>query len=238
MPENTIISFSEHKTYKYSRQVSSMSGEQEILYILSKTLKEVSKKATDSFSGLGIVVYNGLFDHKYRFNMRPSEQCPSDKYLGNPDTIEYLLDLSEKSNPSHDGFTFFEGPELKYIAQYFSPPIVKSVKANKEYGARYLTANFGARLKGVEAIGTISSRTSEYFIFHKLLEKSGIDCVKIMVSDEIEKYISAYERELLKNIEITCEIPPQLKQIVVCLILIHIFKTPFNPIPVKIPFAF
>lgn len=211
-----------------------MSGEQKILYDLSKTLKEISENAANSFSGLGIVIYNEIFDHdKYRFGMRPSEKCLQGKYLGNPDTIEYILELSEYSNPSHDGFTFFDGHELTHIAQYFAPPPVKTVKPNELYGSRFHTALFGTYLKGIDAIGTISAN-GDHFIFNKLLEQNGI---KIMGADEIKEYIEMYEGAM-KNINKTCEIPQKLKQLAMFLILTHIFKNPFDPHFVQARLAF
>lgn len=200
-----------------------MSGEQEILYELSKTLKQISEKAMEPFSGIGMIVYNDSFDYdEHCLGMKPSKKCPEGKYLGNPDTVKYLLEMSEPNSPLHDGFTLFNGPELTHISQWFSPPKVKTVKADERYGSRFHTALNGAYLKGVDAIGTASSEGA-YYLFHKLPEGNG---VKIMDIEEILKCVEVFEQKAREKLRIPFEVP-YLKQVAVLLILAHILKNPF-----------
>jgi|GEM_PF-1163359 len=206
-----------------------MSGEQKILYNLSKTLKHISENAiAGSFTGLGIVVCDETFNHgKYHSGMG-IEPCPKeDMYLGERKTADFLLELSDELNPSHDGFNFF-GDDLKltHISQYLGAPVVEGANIDKPYGAgsRFHTAWYGACLDGVKAIGTISSKGG-YFIFEKLLKENGID-IKVRGSEEIKNYLKAFE-SVCEKIEVTYK-SPIMKQIAMYLLLLHIFKNPFN----------
>ena len=71
--------------------------------------------------------------------------------------------MSSLSEPCHDGFQLVsQGWQLTHRNQYFAPPIDLTISADylqtKDIGARYLSALFGSKIRGVICIGIVSER--------------------------------------------------------------------------------
>lgn len=146
-----------------------MKYKKEVKESFSRTLEEISKKAGFSFSGIGLLLYEtGVFSGEYHSDLRPSFSRPKGIVLGKKETIETLLRISDKSNPLHDGFIFFnEKGEMTHVSQYFSPLVIgKRIIPNENYGTRYRAAQYGSLLEGVILTGTVNS-DHRYHIFHK-----------------------------------------------------------------------
>lgn len=130
------------------------------------TINLISKYAGNSFSGIGILLYDTIFFSKKHYSdLRPSIICPKGFFLGEKKLINYLLEISEIYNPLHDGFIFFnEMGQLTHISQYFAPLPNGKIIPNECYGTRYRTAQYGSLLKGVLLIGIVC-HDKNYFIF-------------------------------------------------------------------------
>lgn len=116
------------------------------------------------FSGIGLVVYNSLsFDRSSHSDLRPGYKAP-DYHVGNDQFYRFLAEISDYHNTFHDGFHMVdETGTLRYIAQYFVPPVVASLGPNQEHGVRLHSARCGSTLKGVIFIAVISSNFEVHF---------------------------------------------------------------------------
>lgn len=117
---------------------------------LRATLAEVCALAGVEFSGIGIIVH------------RPNAKLPIHPLrLHAPvpigDSIEHsLATIASNGSDLHDGFHLLTTDwRISAVAQYFSPPIPADPKINwnRRFGGRYLAAQFGSALPGVELSG-------------------------------------------------------------------------------------
>lgn len=136
--------------------------------LLKDIVSNASNNKITNFSGIGLVLYNSKsFSRKHRSDLRPSIKCPENIWINQRSTIDFLLNISKKSHPCHDGYHFFnEKGQLTYVAQYFWPPIVPEIKPNEQHGTRDLSAKYGSCIKGVIAIGIVHS-DHQTFYFEK-----------------------------------------------------------------------
>ncbi|WP_455809757.1 hypothetical protein [Pseudomonas koreensis] len=122
---------------------------------LNNLLSNIIDRASDDFSGIGLIVWNGrhvlpIFPMRTATGIRANET-----------TAENLTRISTLQSDFHDGFHVL-APDLALVkvAQYFSPPIVHGISINRDrgFGGRYLAALFGSVVSGVEftAIATPS----------------------------------------------------------------------------------
>jgi len=125
-----------------------------------RILKEIAKRKIKNFSGLGVVLYNSKFLSSIpRFDLRPSSTCPKGIFINKnkKKVVDFLLKISQNSHPWHDGYHFFsEKGKLTHISQYLAAPIIPTIIPNELYGARHLSANFGAHIKGIIGIGIVA----------------------------------------------------------------------------------
>jgi hypothetical protein len=123
------------------------------------TLKMVSESSDDSFSGIGLVLYEtGSLSEAFYAPLRPSFSCPNDLVLADDKTVNLLLEISRRSSPLHDGFVFSnQAGIITHLAQYFSPSPKREIPVNECYGARYHTAHYGSLLEGVILTGIVNS---------------------------------------------------------------------------------
>jgi hypothetical protein len=121
---------------------------------LRDTLEAVRVRAGDKFSGIGLIVSDApellpLFPIKVLENRMPDIEL-----------TDFLAEISTLASDYHDGFHVISSDwRVSRVAQYFSPPILKTVKINrsKRFGGRYLAALFGSALSPVKATGIASS---------------------------------------------------------------------------------
>lgn len=121
---------------------------------LREILHTVHALAGKNFSGIGIIISDAA-DRLPLFPIGPIER-PALK----SDLAHLLAEISVPSSEYHDGFHIVSSRwEPTRIAQYFSPPIVETVKIDrsKRFGGRYLAALFGSALIEVDATGIASS---------------------------------------------------------------------------------
>jgi len=147
-------------------QVTGNVENKRLIELLGETLKEVSARRGQTFTGMGMLVYrHGVFSHKNHSDLRPSLPCPEDVLLGTKQCTETLLSMSQAENRLHDGFVLFnDAGRMTHVSQYFSPPIAKSVVPNEGFGGRFRAAQYGSLLEGVIAIGIVEHE-GEYFLF-------------------------------------------------------------------------
>lgn len=134
----------------------------EVVYSL---LKCVCKNCTENFSGVGIVVYDeAVFDSNCHCDLRPNVECPHYNIVDGQIGC-YLADIADYHNELHDGFHMVDSHgDLTYVAQYFVPPIVKSLQPNLQHGVRLYSSICGSVLEGVICIGVVSSGREIYIL--------------------------------------------------------------------------
>jgi len=129
---------------------------------LLDVLNAVQKENKESFAGLGIVLASTI------------DELPLYPIHGNnlgtnvTSLLDTLVSVSQTGNMFHDGFHIISNQwEIVALSQFFSPPIPKEITVDhsKKFGARYLAALFGSKLKGVDLIG-IASPNFGIAIFH------------------------------------------------------------------------
>ncbi len=132
-------------------------GALEIAGNLKVLLLEVAEHAKSDFSGLGIIVWDGVISLPV-YPMR--DHAPDCTRFST--TREALSAISRESSAFHDGFHVVgEALQLQQAAVYFSPNLVHDlvIPAHaRTYGGRYLAAAFGSCLQGVRCTGVLSSR--------------------------------------------------------------------------------
>jgi len=120
---------------------------------LLEVLNAVRQKNKESFAGLGIVLTSSI-------EGLPLYPIHGKKLAPNVFTLlDTLVEISKLSNSFHDGFHVISNKwEVVALSQFFSPPIPQDIAVDhsKKFGARYLAALFGSRLKGVDMIGIAS----------------------------------------------------------------------------------
>lgn len=117
---------------------------------LRATLAEVCALAGADFSGIGIIVH------------RPDAKLPIHPLrlhapVPNGESIEHsLAAIASNESDLHDGFHLLTTDwRISAVAQYFSPPVPSNPQINwdRRFGGRYLAAQFGSALTGVELCG-------------------------------------------------------------------------------------
>ncbi len=122
---------------------------------LKALLHRVYSQADATFSGLGIIVWDGVSTIPI---------CPmrgeQPKGIHHNTTIEVVMNISHEGSPFHDGFHVVDvNLALVQVSVYFSPSISAQVETpakRKMYGGRYLAAAFGSCLEGVLCTGVVS----------------------------------------------------------------------------------
>ena len=121
---------------------------------LRDLLYEVWLKSNYDFSGIGLVVFNDTADLPI-INLQSSVP----EITGT--LTEVLSNISSKKSKYHDGFHFLNKKgELIFVAQYFSPPIVRAAYFDRSrfVGGRFVAALFGSYISGVIRTGIVSER--------------------------------------------------------------------------------
>ncbi|EBZ4664302.1 hypothetical protein EBJ67_16040 [Salmonella enterica subsp. enterica serovar Bovismorbificans] len=132
-----------------------------------RALSDIVKINPERFSGIGLVVYDSTtFDTKSHSDLRPSYQAP-DYDVTSDVFCQYLAEISDYRNAFHDGFHMVdETGRLRYVAQYFVPPVVAALYPNQEHGVRLHSARCGSTLPGVIFIAVISSNFEIHLFQH------------------------------------------------------------------------
>ena len=151
----------------------------DILNDTYKLLRKIANKDIEHFTGIGLVVYNEeTFDADCHCDLRPDIICPK-YYISDEEICDYLIGVSKHENTLHDGFHMVnEKGVLSYVAQYFVPPVIPSLKPHQDHGVRVYSSMCGSVLPGVLFIGVISSnrdiyifRNGEYVDLNRLEER-------------------------------------------------------------------
>lgn len=117
-------------------------------------LVKVQLLATDSFSGIGIIMHSDIsclpiFPMNQYAKMQCNKIC----------TPEFLVEIADINSQYHDGFHLLsQSWTITHISQYFSPSIAKDVAIGNEEnkGGRFYAALFGSIIPGVICTGIIS----------------------------------------------------------------------------------
>lgn len=114
------------------------------------TLVRVHSLARADFAGIGLIVHQPTASLPI-FPLRQHATVPEG------DSLEHSLALvASAQSDLHDGFHLLSTDwEITAVAQYFSPPVIANPKINwqRRFGGRYLAAQFGSALPGVELCG-------------------------------------------------------------------------------------
>ncbi|MCU7368975.1 diadenylate cyclase [Pantoea stewartii] len=120
---------------------------------LHKLLFNIWKKSSYmDFSGVGIIVCNTP-ENLPITNLRDTTP------VKNSSTLELLSSISNKNNEYHDGFHVLdELGNISYIAQYFSPQIIKNISFDRSrlIGGRFVAALYGSCIAEVKITGIVS----------------------------------------------------------------------------------
>jgi hypothetical protein len=117
---------------------------------LCRTLRDVMKRRTLDFSGVGVIICNSPE------NLPILPLSRSVPRFEEADLVSQLVAIASRSSDFHDGFhVMSEAWRLTRVAQYFSPPIVADavIDRSKRFGGRYLAALFGSAIPGVRLSG-------------------------------------------------------------------------------------
>ena len=120
---------------------------------LKDTLRDVIRRRTIDFSGVGIIVS----DVPESLPLFPLSKTGGATSI--PDIVSSLVAISSRHSDHHDGFHIISSAgQLTRVAQYFSPPIIADaeVDRSKRFGGRYLAALFGSGIRGVLVSGIAS----------------------------------------------------------------------------------
>lgn len=128
----------------------------EIAVMLKGLLLELANCVGPDFSGIGIIVWDGVT----ALPIRPLRDHLPD-WSRFSSTRDALSDLSRESSDFHDGFHVLS-PSLQLVqpSVYFSPAIVYdlTLPAHRHFfGGRYLAAAFGSCVPGVLCTGVLSA---------------------------------------------------------------------------------
>ena len=122
---------------------------------LKALLHRVYGQADATFSGLGVIVWDGVST----IPIRPMRSEPP-AGIHRSTTFDVLMNISHEASPFHDGFHVVDATlALVQVSVYFSPSISSQVEtpANGQmFGGRYLAAAFGSCLEGVLCTGVVS----------------------------------------------------------------------------------
>lgn len=117
---------------------------------LRMTLVRVHALTGKDFAGIGLIVHRPAARLPI-FPLRPHGVAPE------ADDLEHSLALvASRMSDLHDGFHLLSVDwQITAVAQYFSPPVVADLEINwkRKFGGRYLAAQFGSTLPGVEFCG-------------------------------------------------------------------------------------
>jgi len=140
--------------------------EEEFINLLKKV--KTKSKQRRSFTGMGLVLYESKYLSGIpHFNLRPALHYRKKIKINRTPAVNFFLKISQKNNPFHDGFHFFnEKGILTHISQYFVPPIRK-IKPNKSEGVRFCAALLGSFIKGVILTGIVTQNPSKVYYFQK-----------------------------------------------------------------------
>jgi hypothetical protein len=133
---------------------------------LSNTLDQIILNPSKKFSGIGIIVYyNGFLESQRYISLRPNDSPRKNLYLDTKKGLDYLLEISKTDNLLHDGYIFTDNSGLiTHIAQYIEIRLdnVKEVTPHELHGTRYLSSLIVSKMKGVAAVGNVSSNYKKY----------------------------------------------------------------------------
>jgi hypothetical protein len=128
---------------------------------LKMLLTDVANHVDASFSGLGLIVWDGTTPLPIH-SMRPAVR----ESLRRTSACELLTSVAQDGGAYHDGFHVLNrSMEVSQLSVYFSPAIIPDLvlPAHAEiYGGRYLAAAFGSCSPGVLCTGVLSRRYGPY----------------------------------------------------------------------------
>lgn len=128
--------------------------------------------AGQDFSGIGLIVHSrGVSLPIFPLRIRTAPPASSD-------LEQTLAGIASIESDLHDGFHLISTDwQITAVAQYFSPPILADAEINwtRKFGGRYLAAQFGSAIPGVElcgiatnSIGLVIFRSGREVRFEKL----------------------------------------------------------------------
>jgi hypothetical protein len=137
-----------------------------IVNTVCKLLIDIHRYKSDSFVGLGVIVYNE-FDTLPISPLKLPDQLANMPIKEYKEILELLLKVATIDNFYHDGFHLISNNfQLTHLSQYFSTPIVKGADADYLHGSRERTALYGSFLPQVITCGVVS-QTQSPIIFMK-----------------------------------------------------------------------
>jgi hypothetical protein len=140
-----------------SRRPPAMSTPQAQVALRLLTL--ITRKLTDDFSGLGIVIYDSL----RALPFLPLEVGGDEMFnlpVSGLDAVgEVLAHTAKRSTHWHDGFHLLQADPLRltHLCQFISPPLPKAGDSvPRASGARHMTALLASRVAGIVAVAILT----------------------------------------------------------------------------------
>jgi hypothetical protein len=117
-------------------------------------LHRVAKRAGQSFSGVGFIVYRDLSQLPHLSLHIPADVVPTLPMAGLDAIGEFLIQASRLSSPLHDGFHLIElsSCAITHVCQFIAPSIPAALpNLPSVSGARHVSALLASRTPGIHA---------------------------------------------------------------------------------------
>ena len=123
-------------------------------------LTNIENRRNTFFSGIGLLCYdNGNDLERFHCDLLDNAKPLLGLNLGSKALEDYLLNISDYRHPYHDGFHLINANgQLTHVAQFLSPPVIKSLKRVPGQGARTFCSQCISAIKGVLLVGSISTK--------------------------------------------------------------------------------
>ncbi len=144
-----------------------------MLGLFKQLANQIAITSLPHFSGMGLVFYDEYYNiSNYHCDLVHNTLPLAFLTLHSNHLFTYLQSISTYDHPCHDGFHFInQKGVLTHIAQFFSPPIDKTIKNIVGHGSRVYCAKSGMNIPGVIAVAAISSNRSVYIFEKKSQQK-------------------------------------------------------------------
>lgn len=139
----------------------------------SEFLLSIDKNKTNDFSGVGLIVYDTAKKNHIEYtSLKPVDRPPQKMYIDSKEALDYILEISKKDHPLHDGFHFInqEGA-IDYVSQLVGVKIYNDINLHNVHGARHASAVLTSINEGILMVGIVGYDYKPYlFINGQVIE--------------------------------------------------------------------
>lgn len=136
-------------------------------------LLDIHKNKPADFSGVGLIIYDAEKKNKIEYaSLKPVDRPPKKMYIDSKEALDYILEISKKNHPLHDGFHFInqEGV-IDHVSQMIGVKIHNDINLHNMHGARHASAVLTSLNEGIIMVGIVGYDYKPYlFINGKVIE--------------------------------------------------------------------